>query len=116
MRRLKKVALVILILLAASGAQAENKIAKAEWSYDPDAARAIDGFRLYDQDHALVIELPNPTARTAEFAAAIDPGQCRSYYLVAYQGAEDSPPSNIYPFCLPRSPLRGVGSFVIEFQ
>ena len=107
-------AAILITLLSASMVQAATHT--GVWSYEAEWEPEIEGFRLYDQDHQPVAEVADPTARSITWAATIQPGDCTSFYLVAYAADEESAPSNIFPFCQPHKTLRGVGTFTIDFN
>ena len=111
---MRKMVLTTILLLTSS--IAFGSTFTGSWTYETAWESEIEGFRLYDQDHQPVTEVADPTARSITWTATIQPGDCTSFYLVAYTNDEESAPSNIFPFCQPRQPLKGVGTFTIEFQ
>ena len=111
---MRKMVLTAIMLLTSSIAFAATHT--GSWTYEAEWESEITGFRLYDQNHQPVAEVADPTARSITWDATIQPGDCTSFYLVAYSAIEESAPSNISPFCQPRQPLKGVGTFTIEFQ
>jgi len=87
---MKKILTLLLgALLWASGGYCET--INVSWT---DTQTDIDGYRIYDKNNVLVIEVP-PTERTASFEET----KCNSWRNVAYRGDLESKISNSAQWC-----------------
>jgi hypothetical protein len=72
--------------------------------------KTIDGFRLYDGNHKMVLDkIPAKACKTS----VKEPTGCMSYYLVAYKGKVQSKPSHIVPYCPATIVITPIGGFAV---
>jgi hypothetical protein len=83
-------ALAVTLLMAGPAAADTLRFA---WDYDAAAQAIIEGFRLYQDGQPLEIVIP-PAARTVDTPYLKD-RQARTYHLTAFDGMEESGPSDM---------------------
>jgi hypothetical protein len=99
---------------AASAAQVSKQLT-ADWSYRKSDEGAIAGYRLYNQDRAVVADNVAANLRTITFTYTYDDAVAQAFHLVAVdKDGRMSDPSNTYVLSPPYRPLTGVGTFSIK--
>ena len=72
------------------------------WTYTAEQQAKINKFRIYDQDHVVIVDDIPAADRTAAFDTE---DECRGWYIVSAAGAGEkeieSDPSNIIGWCPP---------------
>jgi len=75
---------------------------EVSWTYTPEQQAKINKFRIYDQDHSVVVDDIPAADRTATFDTV---DECRGWYIVSAAGSGEkeieSDPSNIIGWCPP---------------
>jgi hypothetical protein len=97
--------LIALICLVVDTANA----AEFKWTYTAEQQKHIDGFRIYDGNHKVVLDKIKPDKRKA---TVTEPTACTGYYCVAYKGKDESDESTIVAYCPPTVVIPPAGGFV----
>ena len=109
--------LAIMSLAVSEALAADKEISlSAEWSYETADEALILGYRIKDASGAIVVEVPDPAARAAEWTVMSDGKSCLPYNMVAYTADGDGPPSNIAMYCPKARPIKAVGTFEVQLQ
>lgn len=111
------VAVIIMGMAAMSNAATVTKTLTANWDFPAAQESTIAGFRVYNQDAAVVFDNVAPSLRTATKQYTYDDAQVQAFHIVSFSSSGQlSTPSNIKTVAPPFKPLTGTGTFTIELK